>query len=171
MKRSAKRERVIGRVDEIAKLAAQGKPIGEIAKEMGVSCPTLLKYRKSCEKVALALEGKTLEQQEKLRLKEKEEAIMNACFKRACGYIAKEEVRELKEEKETDGSVNKKLRLTKVVHKEVPADLAAAKYFLEKKLNDLGQEDAKEVNSLFEAQAVLQERDRLLSQLKKEKKG
>lgn len=53
----------------------------------------------------------------------------------------------------------------------MPPDLAAAKYFLEKKLNDLGQEDAKEVNSLFEAQAVLQERDRLLSQLKKEKKG
>lgn len=120
MKRSAKRERVIGRVDEIAKLAAQGKPIGEIAKEMGVSCPTLLKYRKSCEKVALALEGKTLEQQEKLRLKEKEEAIMNACFKRACGYIAKEEVRELKEERRLTAALTKSCALPRWCIKRCP---------------------------------------------------
>lgn len=76
------------------------------------------------------------------------ERVMKAFIKRACGYKAKEEVRELKEVKNEDGSLKQTLVLTKVVSKDVPADLAAARWYLE----GAGEE---ETLSLEDAKAIL----------------
>ncbi|MDD6204485.1 MAG: hypothetical protein PUC05_05805 [Firmicutes bacterium] len=57
--------------------------------------------------------------------------VMKAFIKRACGYKAKEEVRELRQVIRQDGTTENEMVLTKVISKDVPADLSAARWYLE----------------------------------------
>lgn len=83
-------------------------------------------------------------------MKDSRERVMKAFIKRACGYKTKEEVRELKEVKKADGTTSSELVLTKVISRDVPADLAAARWYLE----GAGQS---EDMTLEEAQRMLDE--------------
>jgi len=84
------------------------------------------------------------------------EKVMKAFIKRACGYKTKEEVRELKEIKKPDGSTESELVLTKVISRDVPADLAAARWYLEGG-GQGGRENAE--ITLKEAQRIIDESD------------
>lgn len=89
-------------------------------------------------------------------MKDSRDRVMRAFIKRACGYKTKEEVRELKEVKKPDGTTESELVLTKVISRDVPADLAAARWYLEGA--GQGQSEQDEI-TLQEAQRILDEAD------------
>ena len=91
--------------------------------------------------------------------KKQEQQVLQAFLKRACGYVAKEEVHELKDVKGDDGSVTRELVLTKVVSKEVPPDLAAARWYLERQ--GIAEVPKREELDLEEARRLLARRDQL----------
>ncbi|MBS6564771.1 MAG: hypothetical protein KH317_05130, partial [Clostridiales bacterium] len=95
------------------------------------------------------------------------EKIKEAFLKRACGYIAREEVREMRENKLPDGRVERELVLTKLVSKEVPPDLSAAKWLLENEQKRANHAQPNEID-LDEALEMLRLRQRLLEQAEEE---
>lgn len=99
--------------------------------------------------------------------KKQEQQVLQAFLKRACGYVAKEEVHELKDIKNEDGSVKRELVLTKVVSKEVPPDLAAARWYLERQGISQPQQEAG--MELEEARSILQRREQLMEEAERER--
>jgi hypothetical protein len=88
-------------------------------------------------------------------MKDSRDRVMRAFIRRACGYKTKEEVRELKEIKKPDGTTESELVLTKVISRDVPADLAAARWYLE----GGGQGSEQTEITLQEAQRMIDESD------------
>lgn len=109
---------------EISAARSRGATKKEIAEMLGISLATLNRAQREDESLALALKPVPAQQPEREKIKE-------AFLKRACGYIAREEVHEMREKKLPDGRVERELVLTKLVSKEVPPDLSAAKWLLE----------------------------------------
>ena len=107
------------RLSEISQARCRGATKKEIAELLGISLATLNRAQRENEDLALALRPVPAQEVEREKIKE-------AFLKRACGYIAREEVREMRENKLPDGRVERELVLTKLVSKEVPPDLSAA---------------------------------------------
>lgn len=95
------------------------------------------------------------------------EKIKEAFLKRACGYIAREEVHEMREKKLPDGRIERELVLTKLVSKEVPPDLSAAKWLLENEQKHAVAERPDE-DDLNKALETLKLRRQLLEQTEEE---
>lgn len=85
------------------------------------------------------------------KLKDPRDKVMRAFIKKACGYKSKEEVRELRQVRGKDGENRNEMVLTKVVSRDVPADLAAVKWYLE------GCGTQEQELTLEEAQRILDE--------------
>jgi len=142
---------------EVAMLARQGVSESVIAQKLKISSTSLRKYKRENAELAEALSSRERANME----------VLNAFFKRACGYVAEEEVRELKEIKEDDGSIRKELITTKVVRKDVPPDLSAVKWWMENKgmLFPLQEQKGRQSGDLEQARALLQEKERILGLL------
>ena len=84
-------------------------------------------------------------------MKDPRDKVMRAFIKKACGYKSKEEVRELRQVRGKDGENRNEMVLTKVVSRDVPADLAAVKWDLE------GCGTQEQGLTLEEAQRILDE--------------
>ena len=83
--------------------------------------------------------------------------MLEAFFKRACGYTAQEETTECKGKKNEDGFVVDEQVVKKTIKKEVPPDLSAIKWWLE----NSGQRPEEELD-IEEARELLLERRSLL---------
>ena len=101
------------RLSEISQARCRGATKKEIAELLGISLATLNRAQRENEDLAFALRPVPAQEMEREKIKE-------AFLKRACGYIAREEVREMRENKLPDGRVERELVLTKLVSKEVP---------------------------------------------------
>jgi len=149
--------RVRPHLEQVAMFSRQGMSENAIAKQLEISPTTFRKYKQQYIELANALGSR-----ERANIE-----ILNAFFKRACGYISEEEVKELKEIKEDDGTSRKEMITTKIVRKDVPPDLAAVKWWLE----NMGQSTAEseqgqaEINDVSQARELLQERARIMTQL------
>ena len=142
------------RLSEISQARCRGATKKEIAELLGISLATLNRAQRENEDLALAQEMER-------------EKIKEAFLKRACGYIAREEVREMRENKLPDGRVERELVLTKLVSKEVPPDLSAAKWLLENEQKRANHAQPNEID-LGEALEMLRLRQRLLEQAEEE---
>lgn len=151
------------RLEEVAMLARQGLAEGAIARRLGIAPTTLGRYKKEHRRLAEALSARDKANVE----------VLNAFFKRACGYTAQEEVRELKEIKEEDGTVRKELVVTKVVRKDVPPDLAAVKWWMENRgLPAPAQEEGQPGKpDMAQARALLAEKERILERLARQEEA
>lgn len=144
------------RLDEISRARSRGATKKEIARMLGISLATLNRAEQEDKDLQLALRSAPGHELEREKIKE-------AFLKRACGYIAREEVHEMREKKLPDGRVERELVLTKLVSKEVPPDLSAAKWLLE---NEQKREEASQSGEegLEEALKILKLRQKLLEQ-------
>jgi len=148
------------RLSEISQARCRGATKKEIAELLGISLATLNRAQRENEDLALALRPVPAQEMEREKIKE-------AFLKRACGYIAREEVREMRENKLPDGRVERELVLTKLVSKEVPPDLSAAKWLLENEQKRANHAQPNEID-LDEALEMLRLRQRLLEQAEEE---
>lgn len=128
----------------IKMMALSGAGIEEISKKIGVSVKTMEKYRKEFAELEDALNEK----------KNSDALVMEAFFKRACGYTYEEETTEFKGKKSPDGEMLDEQVVTKKTRKDVPPDLNAIKWWLEKNKNT----DEPEIEiSLEEARKLIDE--------------
>lgn len=131
----------------IGTLAMCGAQEKEIAAMLGIAHRTLQKYKKAHPELRDALEKK----------KNADIQVLEAFFKRACGYTAQEETTECKGKKNEDGFVVDEQVVKKTIKKEVPPDLSAIKWWLE----NSGQRPEEELD-IEEARELLLERRSLL---------
>lgn len=133
-------------IRHIGTLAMYGAREEEIAAMLGISQRTLRRYKSAHTELKEALEKK----------KNADTQVLEAFFKRACGYTAREETTECKGKKNEDGLVVDEQVVKKTVKKEVPPDLSAIKWWLE----NSGQPVEEEMD-VEEARELLLERRRL----------
>ncbi len=123
----------------------------ELAAMLGIAHRTLQRYKRIYPELKDALEKK----------KNADFQVMEAFFKRACGYMAQEETTECKGRKNEDGSVTDEQVVKKTIKKEVPPDLSAIKWWMEnsgqKPEEELDIEEAREL--LFERRRLYREAD------------
>lgn len=136
-------------IGHIGTLAMGGAKEDEIAAMLGISHRTLQRYKSAHPELRRALEKK----------RNADTQVMEAFFKRACGYTAEEETTECKGKKNEDGLVVDEQVVKKTVKKEVPPDLGAIKWWLE----NSGQPLEEELD-VEEARELLLERRRLQSE-------
>lgn len=87
------------RLDEISRARSRGATKKEIARMLGISLATLNRAEQEDKDLQLALRSAPGHELEREKIKE-------AFLKRACGYIAREEVHERREKKLPDGRVD-----------------------------------------------------------------
>ena len=148
------------RLSEICQARMQGATKKEIAQLLGISLATLNRAQREDKDLAFALRPVPMQELEREKIKE-------AFLKRACGYIAREEVHEMREKKLPDGRIERELVLTKLVSKEVPPDLSAAKRLLENEQKHAVAERPDE-DDLNKALETLKLRRQLLEQTEEE---
>lgn len=94
--------------------ARDGLTDEQIAHNMGINKATLYRYKQCYSDICTALKnGKEVADYE----------VENALFKRACGYIAKEEIQEVNQE---SGA----MKTVRIVYKDIPPDTGAAMAWL-----------------------------------------
>ena len=134
---------------QIRLMAMCGESAEEIARLCGVSADKWEKWQKKHPELAQALDEK----------QHADLMVRKAFFKKACGYVAEEEICEYKGKKGADGSREDEQTVRKTTKKDVPPDLAAIKWWLTNA--DEASENA-EALELEEARRLLLERQRLL---------
>lgn len=134
---------------QIGLMAMCGEGPEEIARLCGVSAENLEKWRKKYPELAQALDEK----------QHADLMVRKAFFKKACGYVAEEEICEYKGKPGADGSRSDEQTVRKTTKKDVPPDLAAIKWWL---ANGEDAPENTEALELEEARRLLLERQRLL---------
>ncbi len=136
----------------ISMLSMCGSSVKDIASFLGISEKTLRKYAKEFPELDKALNEK----------KNSDIKVMEAFFKRACGYTAEEETCEFKGKKNSDGDIEDEQVVRKTTKKDVPPDLGAIKWWLENSGGKNPEADGEP--ELEEARELLLERQRLLEE-------
>jgi len=141
-------EKVEPYIKHIRMLTMCGQGAGEVASFLSISERTLKKYAKEHSELREALNEK----------KVSDIKVMEAFFKRACGYTAEEETCEFKGKRNDEGEIENEQVVRKTTKKDVPPDLNAIKWWLEKN----GEVKEDEIQ-LDEAREILLEQQRIIA--------
>ena len=147
---------------KLQKMAEEGCSEREMAKELPVGWQTLQRYKARHPELRAVLEGES----------DNNAIVEDAFYRRAIGYSYQEISEDWTYEKDEDGAFQPRLKARKVMTREIPPDIGAAKFWLLNRAKERWREKCDEDAEMSPLSAcseetLLEERRALIEELKR----